>query len=181
MDVDDEDAAVACVAERAKGSKHERGVLFLLEQLNGTIEDTFQIMKLAQDSGTSPFKIAENMVLANQGNVEAAKELMKVMALHDGQLRGLQAGAVALDKKDLFQIRLQKLTAAPDMGSLREAISLLSTILPPGQAESVQKANKMCEERNRKGTASYIASLPFMSKGDPFLDNLKIIFKYINA
>lgn len=177
MDIDDEDASVACVAVRAKGSVHERGILFLLEQLNGTIEDTFQIMKLAQDSQTSPFKIAENMMLANQGNVEAAKELMKVMALHDGQLRGLQAGAVALDKKDLFQIRMQKLTSVPDIASLRESISLLATILPPGQAESLDKANRMCEERNRKGTSAYISSLPFMSKGDPFLDNLKIIFQ----
>lgn len=180
VDLDDEDASVGCLAERAKGRPDERSVLFLLEQVNGSIEDTFQTMKLAQDSGISPFKIAENIVLANQGDVTAAKELMKTMALHDGKLAGLKAGAVALDKKDLFQIRMQKMTSVPDIGSLKESISLLNTILPPGQAENVEKANRKCEMRNAKGLAGYISSLPFMSKGDPFLDNLKNIFQYIN-
>lgn len=176
-DVDDEDAMVACVAEGAKGKPAERSVLFILEQISGAIEDTFQILKLSQDSQTSPFKLAELVVLANQGDVQAAKDLMKVMALHDVTITGLKAGAVALDKKDLFQIRLQKLAALPDVSALRASIAKLNTILPPGQAATVENANKKCEERNRKGSSAYITSLPFMSKGDPFLDNLKIIYQ----
>lgn len=40
VDIDDEDAMVSCVAAGAKGKTDERPILFILEQLNGTIEDT---------------------------------------------------------------------------------------------------------------------------------------------
>lgn len=40
IDVDDEDVMVACVANGAKGKTDERPILFILEQLNGAIEDT---------------------------------------------------------------------------------------------------------------------------------------------
>lgn len=138
------------------------------------------MLKLSQDSGVSPFKLAEQIVLANQGDVESAKELMKVMALHDGTINGLKAGAVALDKKDLFQIRIQKLGTLPSVDVLRGSIAKLNSIIPPGQATSVEGANKKCEERNSKGTSAYVTSLAFMSKGDAFLDNLKIIYEFIN-
>merc|ERR1719359_514669 len=102
------------------------------------------------------------------------------MALHDIAINGLKAGAVALDKKDLFQIRAQKLGALPTVHILRDSIAKLNRVIPPGQATSVEGANKKCEDRNTKGTSAYITSLPFMSKGDAFLDNLKIIYEFIN-
>lgn len=132
-------------------------------------------MKLSQKSGMGPFKLSESIVAANQGDMQAAKEIMKVMAMHDGELGSLKAGAVALDKKDLFQIRMHKMGKLPDMQDLRNSIKELSRILPPGVATSVDDAGKKCDSRNKQGANSYITSLSYMSKGDPFLDNIKLV------
>jgi len=99
-------------------------------------------MKLSQTSGMGSFKLSESIVAANQGDMQAAKEIMKVMAMHDGELGSLKAGAVALDKKDLFQIRMHKMGKLPDMQDLRNSIKELSRILPPGVATSVDDAGK---------------------------------------
>merc|ERR1719359_2371921 len=105
---------------------------------------------------------------------------MKTMALHDGVLGNLKSDSVSLDKKDLFEIRIKKFSSLPSIESMRKSLEDIERLLPKGTATTVSKAEKQCENKAYKGAAFYMAALPFISKGDTFLDNLKMISEFIN-